>query len=265
MKNKQPEKKREIEECKLCGEASELQNSHIIPEFLYTKIYTKKHNFLPINSSTNNKLKFEQKGYREYMLCKLCETKISRWESYLKKTLEEFVEPTNSNINIIRIEGFQLVSGLNYLFLKLAIVSISWRLSIACAAQFSEYKLGLYQYKLREVLQNPSNLALSSYPTSISKALFNGVFYSEVLSLIGRGRFGNNYIMQSIVLNGFMVDIKLMEGKPISEGIKLLSLNEKGTLIIANESYDKLISNFDSFKKKTNDIDVIEFFAKYND
>jgi hypothetical protein len=71
-----------IGNCRLCQNTSiELQRSHIIPEFCYTRVYTSQHKIKAFSIKEENDLEIEQKGYREYLLCSECELKISKWES----------------------------------------------------------------------------------------------------------------------------------------------------------------------------------------
>jgi len=57
--------------CKLCGNPSELQNSHIIPEFFYKLIYdSNPKGFQIIPADPSKKIGFEQQGIREHLLCK---------------------------------------------------------------------------------------------------------------------------------------------------------------------------------------------------
>jgi hypothetical protein len=75
--------------CKLCHSEAELQNSHVISEFQYKPLYDAKHRFHVISINPEQKERFEQKGFREKLLCLPCETKLSRWEAYAKKVIFE--------------------------------------------------------------------------------------------------------------------------------------------------------------------------------
>jgi hypothetical protein len=54
--------------CKLCRRKGELRDSHIISEFLYASIYDDKHRFHVV-AAGELQSSYEQKGYRERMLC----------------------------------------------------------------------------------------------------------------------------------------------------------------------------------------------------
>jgi len=66
--------------CRLCEQDSDLQESHIIPKFVYTYLKdtspTKK-----IREANNVNLR-KQDGIKLHWLCKACELKFSGWEKY---------------------------------------------------------------------------------------------------------------------------------------------------------------------------------------
>ena len=55
--------------CRLCLVESELQDSHIISEFQYKPLYDEKHRFFVISSDPRKNDFYEQKGFREKLLC----------------------------------------------------------------------------------------------------------------------------------------------------------------------------------------------------
>jgi hypothetical protein len=77
-----------VETCKGCGKVATLKDSHIIPEWAYKSVYTKTHKFAAVSASSTGKIRPEQKGFREPMLCGKCETYLSK----LEKTLYQDVK-----------------------------------------------------------------------------------------------------------------------------------------------------------------------------
>lgn len=71
-----------IGKCRLCGASDRLQNSHVLPEFIYENLYDPKHRFLDLGSSNEKILKIQQKGLREKLLCGDCEMHLCKYESY---------------------------------------------------------------------------------------------------------------------------------------------------------------------------------------
>ena len=87
--------------CKLCCENKDLRRSHIIPEFLYRNlgIYDDKNRFKVISSNPKKRVKYEQKGFREYLLCDNCEEKIQKWEDYVARFwFQKSNQPINHKI-----------------------------------------------------------------------------------------------------------------------------------------------------------------------
>src|SRR5680860_660682 len=68
--------------CKLCGTSAAIVKSHILPEFVYQNLYDPQHRFLDLGSSNEKTLTIQQKGLRERLLCKDCEIKLCKYESY---------------------------------------------------------------------------------------------------------------------------------------------------------------------------------------
>ena len=67
--------------CKLCGNLSDLQKSHVIPRFV-TKSIKKGGRFGAINSR-----QIFQDGPKDYLLCRSCEQLFSPWESWFAKNI----------------------------------------------------------------------------------------------------------------------------------------------------------------------------------
>src|SRR5271165_416682 len=66
--------------CRLCGKASQLCRSHIIPEFLYRSLYDNKHRFTILSADGLDR--YAQRGLNEPLLCRSCETRFAGYERY---------------------------------------------------------------------------------------------------------------------------------------------------------------------------------------
>lgn len=69
--------------CRLCHKEAILENSHVIPEFMYSSLYDEKHRFQVLSTEREEKNSFEQKGIREALLCSDCENQLSQSERYV--------------------------------------------------------------------------------------------------------------------------------------------------------------------------------------
>jgi len=138
--------------CALCGQEKQLQESHIIPEFVFKQLYDSKHRFHVVSTLPKRPRPLEQKGIRERLLCYECEQKFSINERYARGVLLGGTEIT------VRHRGRCLeLSNLDYKKLKLFQMSILWRASVAKHKLFSRVKLGSHEQPLMKMLyeENP--------------------------------------------------------------------------------------------------------------
>lgn len=122
--------------CKLCLQERELQNSHIIPEFLYKPLYDRLHRCQVLSINEDEKNKYVQKGIREKSLCSDCEQLLCIYEKYANEVLSGGVE--------IEIENYPnriIVRNIDYKKFKLFQLSILWRASVSSDKFFSEINL----------------------------------------------------------------------------------------------------------------------------
>lgn len=133
--------------CRLCLGPGPLRHSHIIPEFIYLKIYDDKHRFRQISTNPARKIEPHQKGLREYLFCDSCEGIFSKWEGYAKRILDGGVE-----LEYRDIPGGWIVSPIDYKKFKLFGMSLLWRASISSRPDFSGVKLTGHEEPLRKML-----------------------------------------------------------------------------------------------------------------
>ncbi|MEI8342021.1 MAG: hypothetical protein WCH43_10875 [Verrucomicrobiota bacterium] len=67
-KPQRKEKDSVVEPCRLCGLVKELQFSHIVPEWFYTRLYDDKGRIHVLSTDESSRHKQIQKGLREYLL-----------------------------------------------------------------------------------------------------------------------------------------------------------------------------------------------------
>jgi hypothetical protein len=135
--------------CALCLLKKELQNSHIIPEFLYDSLYDEKHRYHVLSTYTTDRKKMSQKGVREYLLCSDCEGRISKWERYASLVLKGGIE-----LEVEANERAVIINGVDYQKFKLFQLSILWRAGVSTLKMFQQVNLGAYQETLRLMLLN---------------------------------------------------------------------------------------------------------------
>lgn len=136
--------------CALCKmENRELQHSHIVSEQFYTEIYTSTHKFKPIKIGKRKQTRFEQKGYREYLLCFDCEQCLALWESELKRFFDALSGEQSATMEVSKLNEFLIVEGFNHDFIKKGLLSILWRMGLSSFELFESYNLGPYSEKIR--------------------------------------------------------------------------------------------------------------------
>ncbi len=134
--------------CKLClKQGQALSNSHIISEFLYRRIYDAKGRFQVFSEVENIPSGYKQKGFREYLLCEICEGKVSVWEKYVKELLFDRAPKGVDLLN--RME----YSGVDYGKFKLFQMSLIWRMGVTSLDDFNAVDLGRqHTERLRSML-----------------------------------------------------------------------------------------------------------------
>jgi hypothetical protein len=134
--------------CRLCLQLKPLRSSHILPEFAFKPLYDQKHGAVEHTVSTASS-RIIRKGYREKLLCDVCEGRFSALESYFAN--EWLVRLPL--LGAVRADEHQF-EGLDYARFKLFHLSVLWRAAISTRDEFKLIKLGPYEERLRVKLLN---------------------------------------------------------------------------------------------------------------
>lgn len=251
--------------CALCRTpASTLLGSHIVPEFFYKRVYTKTHKFTAIALDEEEHLAIEQKGYRENLLCAACETKLSKWEGELSRFVAQVISGSYTTCSASQVDDVTVVNGVDYASVKMAVLSIFWRMGIAQHKLFASYDLGPHEEYLRSLLDQEKVPVATEYPILLSRGIFEGSFLDGILFPIGRGRYGGSLILQSVVLNGIVFDSFMTRTHAIPKEVMEFSLQPNGRVFIPSRSYEQLGMNIGEFSKRMKSTDVKNFYAKYS-
>lgn len=135
------------EVCRLCHGLKPLRSSHIIPEFLYSSMYDKKHRFHMLSTDREQSNRLAQKGVREKLLCEDCEQKLSKWERYASQILSG-----GTAIVAVRERNLWHLSEIDYIPFRLFQLSVLWRASVSTVDFFANVSLGDHEDKLRKLL-----------------------------------------------------------------------------------------------------------------
>ena len=143
--------------CRLCLNTCELCESHIIPEFLFKTLYSKeKHQFIQLSGPP--KVRKWQKGFKEKMLCRECEDKLNKWETYVAQVLFSSAE-----IGIEKMQDAIIFRDIDYTKFKLFQLSIIWRVGASRLQQFANVNLGPHEEKLRSMILKDNPGAPTDY------------------------------------------------------------------------------------------------------
>ncbi len=138
--------------CRLCLEDKELQKSHIIPEFFYKPVYDGLHRLNVVSTEPGDKIKYQQKGYREKLLCRDCEQRLGRFEDYGRRVIYGGRGSRGTGVKIQDVgNGFKL-RNIDYHKFKLFQLSLLWRASIASLDFFTGVNLGPHEETIRKML-----------------------------------------------------------------------------------------------------------------
>ena len=101
---------------------------------------------------------FEQKGLRERLLCRACEQKFGRWESYAKSALIDA-----KGVTITRHKDRITFHNLDYRQFRLFQLSLLWRMGVSTLPFFKDVALGPHEEKLRLALMGEDPLQPDQY------------------------------------------------------------------------------------------------------
>lgn len=253
-------------QCKLCLKPDmELRNSHIIPEFMYQKIYDenpKRYYTLKMGEKNQSK-KIEQKGIREYLFCDSCEGILNEYETYAAETIyaknrknEAFLKKANQNylqrIFLYEFENF------NYPKFKLFQMSLLWRLIIS--SKYETIDIGKHIEILRTAILNKNPLEEYQYGCFLQTILYEkGKLVSGFILNPFFSKYKQVDIM-NVFIDGFMYCFTITDDQILPKDITENFLKKDGTIRIVGRLifdnrplFDKVYKAMNIIKKERND------------
>lgn len=157
-----------VRPCRLCLEPKPLCRSHIIPEFMYSSLYSTNRMIAYIEEYGRMRRRVVQVGHRERLLCADCEDRINKnYESPNVGLWRALVEgqPPPPSISIVPLPyaPATLVSGFDYASVKLLLLSIFWRASVAGRQNYL-VNLGEHENAVRLMLLKAEPRPHTAYP-----------------------------------------------------------------------------------------------------
>ena len=155
--------------CKLCAAEAPLSKSHIVPEFIFRRMYDNKHRVLEMNDIEAGKFDLIQKGHTERLLCAKCESRLNKFERHARRLFSDELPPPD-----MERAGIIPIANLKYEPLKLFILSVIWRASVSSLPMYHHVKLGRHEDVIRAMLLNEEAGAWDVYPCWIFQLLYDG-------------------------------------------------------------------------------------------
>jgi hypothetical protein len=220
--------------CALCKTESELQNSHIIPEFFFKMIYDlspRRYRILSTNPTEPEK--FAQKGLRERLLCGVCEQKFGRWENYVKRS---FVD--GKGVRISQVLNLIKFYDLDYKKFRLFQLSLLWRMSVSKLDFFKEVDLGPHEEKLRLALINDDPLEPEDYSFVLIITTMGGKFVPDLITKPSKARYGHHHAYW-LVISGILY-IFCVGRHCVPQEIAPLIANKKNEFVVGIDQAENL-------------------------
>lgn len=250
--------------CRLCGSAETLRHSHIFPDFfirsLQDNVVTGESGQtqpVSILLSTHPEIKGGQRqrghwekraGMKEYLLCSNCEEKFSTYELYFREFFYEKLpgrlkkavvgNPIPVPVPIYgpifdrwELKGVRQVR-VNYLKLKMFVLSLMWRASIAQGPFFQEFDLGRHQDLVADMLRKENPGSDTAYGLQMFDLRLENWNCEDLIKQPTIDK-EDGCLNCSVVMGGFLFLVCIADGiRGLPEAIIPFRLLESGSLII---------------------------------
>ena len=191
-----------IGKCKLCHAVRPLLNeSHIIPEFMYSGLFNEHHKINKLAPSQyvkgNRRVMRPSSGeYEDGLLCQECDNeRIGGLEAYAHAAmfggkLSASEAPKAQTYKTQEGVKFTRVSNISYTKFKLFLLSILWRASISKRDFFKEVKLGPHENVIREMILSGDPMRYDDYPVIFFTSLTDKSAPRDIVGQPGKNRAG---------------------------------------------------------------------------
>lgn len=181
--------------CRLCLSETLLVNSHIVPKFHYKPIKEEDGSYIVVSSNLDEKESKGQKGETERLFCNDCDNRrLQKNEDHLAEVMFHKQLPGIDSPDLVEIQGY------DYKKLKLALLSILWRMSITTRPIYRYVDLGpKHNERLRQNLLKDEDLREDEYPILLSIPFWDGVFFPNILTTPYMFRANGNRVYECLI------------------------------------------------------------------
>jgi hypothetical protein len=140
-------------------------------------MYDRKHRYLELCDVDAGKIRLEQKGFREKLLCFECEARLNnRYERHSRRLFKDDLPPPESpKSRRIRI------TNLDPQVLKLFLLSVLWRAGVSSLPVFKHIDLGKHEERLRVILLSGNSESRVGYPCVVIPLLLEGKHFRDYI------------------------------------------------------------------------------------
>jgi len=224
--------------CPLCNEEVEEfhKRSHILPEWMYTEIYDKKHKALEV-SKIKKKATKRQKGYYGQFICRKCENTSQKYDHYASLILTNR-SPNNPENQSISRKHFEYQNDgekkeyeewKNIDFIKFQRFVFACILRTQLAGQMRGIKLNEKHFKNLLTLYQSDTMDDLAYPIVVIKNPDNDKFRNQVIIPYIKKQQGHHII--EFAGTGFIFNIYVSShNKP--DYVNALRLKSAGSMLL---------------------------------
>jgi len=218
--------------CALCLQESKLCRSHIIPEFLYTKLYDDKHR-IAILGKEFDRTQYEQKGLRENLLCESCESILSKYEKYVGRLLDGKV-----GIRKRQTPRLYTIEEVDYAKFRLFGLSLLWRASVAESDFFVKVELGPHQEVIRRMILSGDPGDPDRYGFFLGRIMSSELQPDALMMQPTISRFEKHKCYR-FVFGGF-VWVFVVSSHGLSEVARACMITKEGSTIVVEHELEKI-------------------------
>jgi hypothetical protein len=179
-----------------------------VPEFFFSHLYDDKHRFYGVSGHSEEQILISQKGMREKLLCKKCESQFSGYEGYASGVLygETFAA---ENLGAITSVG-----GIEYHRFKLFLMSVLWRLDATTLPFWRDVNIGSsHREALRTMLRAEDPGEPWQYGCSILRLLHGDKPFTGLISSAAGAKIEGHHL-HAVIVDGFVFSFCVSSHKP---------------------------------------------------
>jgi hypothetical protein len=223
--------------CRLCLKKKPLQReSYIVPKFFYKGIFDEDNKLNKLRPfeyvNANGMVNRPSSGeYDEWILCRECETKIGRYESYGAITFFGSKSKVNKRPkiqNYITNNGrkYFLIDNLDYCKFKLFMLSMLWKTAVTDREFGENISLGFYEEVLRKRLYRETPGRFEDFPFLVFSMLQHKNIESGLIAQPSSTTF-KGYKICKFLVQGFWINY-IVSLNVKDDFIKQCTVNCKG-------------------------------------